>query len=347
MKSEIKVSVIVPVYNGEKYLCECLESIINQSYSNIEIILIDDASKDKSLDICQKYAQQDERIIIVSKLKNQGLSSSRETGFRHASGDWVCFCDDDDCIWKYAIEYMVDEIDEETDIIAGKYKNVLSKYFRDYDWENNIESKNVIELEHKEALNMIGAYKKYEMPECLWGKIYRKSIFDIECITKYKDEFSLIYFEDVLLTSLLIKASNRVKIIDKYIYIHRLDQKSVSRSPYELEFNLQTARSVEYVLERIDSPDTPEAYETVLRNYLLVFSKNWYLVWKYHHKNQDILREMEQLFDHYYEKYCKQKKCNHYIIDSCLAVFNCNKLLFCVTICPLWFQGIAKLKWDR
>ena len=90
----IKVSIIVPVYNVEKYLEKCLDSIVKQTYENIEIILVDDGSTDKSGTILDQYAEMDNRISVIHK-KNEGVSTARNTGIEAARGEYICFADAD------------------------------------------------------------------------------------------------------------------------------------------------------------------------------------------------------------------------------------------------------------
>ena len=99
------ISVIVPVYNVEKYVGRCLTSIINQSYTNIEIIVVNDGSTDNSLSVCEEYAAKDNRIILFSQ-ENRGLSGARNTGLRHYTGEYVTFVDSDDWIHHNMIEYL-------------------------------------------------------------------------------------------------------------------------------------------------------------------------------------------------------------------------------------------------
>ena len=89
------ISIIVPVYNTEKYLRECLDSILAQTYTDIEVILIDDGSKDGSLSICQEYASIDKRVRVYHK-ENSGVSDTRNFGIEHANGEFISFCDSDD-----------------------------------------------------------------------------------------------------------------------------------------------------------------------------------------------------------------------------------------------------------
>ena len=89
------LSVIVPVYNAERFLERCITSLTNQTYKNLEILLVNDGSKDDSLSICRRFAQQDDRIKVLDK-PNGGASSARNLGLKHATGDYIGFCDADD-----------------------------------------------------------------------------------------------------------------------------------------------------------------------------------------------------------------------------------------------------------
>lgn len=104
---ESRISVIVPVYNVERYLTECLDSIINQTYRQLEVILVDDASPDGCGAICDRYAGQDPRIRVIHKEQNQGLAEARNTGMETASGDYIFFVDSDDRLAQDALERLL------------------------------------------------------------------------------------------------------------------------------------------------------------------------------------------------------------------------------------------------
>ena len=106
-----KVSVVVPIYNAGKKLNRCIESIINQTFSNIEIILVNDGSTDCSLDICNKYRVKDKRIIIIDK-KNEGSIKTRRRGLEASNGEFVVFVDADDWIDSRFVEILYKEITE-------------------------------------------------------------------------------------------------------------------------------------------------------------------------------------------------------------------------------------------
>ena len=107
----MKISVIVPVYNCEDYLNECLDSILNQTYKNLELILIDDGSKDSSSDICDQYKERDSRVVVVHK-ENEGVSIARNTGLNLATGEFITFVDSDDYLDSDAYEKMISIMEE-------------------------------------------------------------------------------------------------------------------------------------------------------------------------------------------------------------------------------------------
>lgn len=116
-----RISVIVAVYNVEKYLSKCIESILNQTYKNLEIILIDDGSSDKSGDICDSYAKQDSRIKVIHR-ENKGIAYTRNEGLDTAKGDYITFVDSDDYIHPQMYELMMRKLREQNaDVVACDY----------------------------------------------------------------------------------------------------------------------------------------------------------------------------------------------------------------------------------
>ena len=119
MKNRKLVSIIIPIYNVEAYLGECLESVIMQTYTQLEIICVYDPSSDKSIEILKKYANRDGRIQVISNERRMGLSYNRNIGLSQAVGDYLYFLDSDDWIEKNAIEELVNIAEEtECDVIA-------------------------------------------------------------------------------------------------------------------------------------------------------------------------------------------------------------------------------------
>lgn len=175
MKSNEKVSVIVPIYNVEKYLERCLKSIINQTYKNLEIILVNDGSPDNSLVICEKYKKQDNRIIILNK-KNGGLSSARNEGLKIATGDYISFVDSDDYIEKDMYEILVQNlIENNADISVGGVKDITENIDGSMKiTKDTFQGERIIE-----TLSPIDAMKKYLLGSwSAWDKIYKREIHE-------------------------------------------------------------------------------------------------------------------------------------------------------------------------
>ena len=121
-----KVSIVIPVYNTKNYVENCLKSCLSQTHKDIEIVVVDDGSKDNSLQICQRIASNDKRIKVFSK-SNEGVSSARNFGLMKASGDYVCFVDSDDTIDRDFVERLLDEAKtKKCDIVFCRYDMVYS-----------------------------------------------------------------------------------------------------------------------------------------------------------------------------------------------------------------------------
>ncbi|MBO5402310.1 MAG: glycosyltransferase family 2 protein [Clostridia bacterium] len=123
-ENEALVSVIVPVYGTEAYLPACIDSICKQTYKNIQIILVDDNSPDKCPEICDSYAQQDSRIIVIHQ-ENKGVSGARNTGLRHAKGDYLVFVDSDDELYSDAVELLLNDANTYNADVVSAVKKVV------------------------------------------------------------------------------------------------------------------------------------------------------------------------------------------------------------------------------
>lgn len=171
----MEISIIVPVYNVEKYISRCIESIINQSFSSFELILVDDGSPDSCGEICDYYAKKDSRIKVIHK-QNEGLSSARNSGIEVAKGEYIAFVDSDDYIHRDMYKNLYDAaIKNKSDIVVCDYKKVYDSYEIDENIKlKPYESKNMTNIE---ALN-----KLYESDKGIyivaWNKLYKKTIFN-------------------------------------------------------------------------------------------------------------------------------------------------------------------------
>ncbi len=166
------VSIIVPVYNVAPYLDQCFGSLKNQTYKNLEIILIDDGSTDESKELCEKFANEDSRVVL-KRQKNGGLSSARNTGLSFANGKYVTFLDSDDFITNDYVEFLYDLIKKEDALIS-----ICSRYER----KENGELKNVAAdyssktMPVKEALREMLNENGFNVSA--WGKLYSRELFE-------------------------------------------------------------------------------------------------------------------------------------------------------------------------
>lgn len=127
MRKNVKVSIVVPCYNVEQFLSKCIESLINQTYKNIEIICINDGSKDKTIDILKNYSKNDKRLVIIDK-KNAGVSSARNDGIKKSTGDYILFVDSDDYVSDKIVEFLLKKsLDNDADIVKCNRADVYLK----------------------------------------------------------------------------------------------------------------------------------------------------------------------------------------------------------------------------
>ena len=175
-----KISIIVPVYNVEKYLEKSVNSILNQTYKNLEIILVDDGSKDNSGKIADDLSKNDERIKVIHK-ENGGLSSARNEGMKVVTGDYIAFLDSDDCIVPDFYEYLYNLIKKyDCDIAQGRFLRINEELMdNSNEIIENENSKIKIKeevLTNKEALEVLYGIKEgpYIQEVVVWNKLYKK-----------------------------------------------------------------------------------------------------------------------------------------------------------------------------
>lgn len=215
---ESLISVIVPVYNSENFLERCVESIVNQTYRNLEIILVDDGSTDNSDKICDYYANKDNRIKVFHK-DNGGQSSARNVGIRSANGKYLSFVDSDDVVEKDFIKYLVDLISKESGDMAICYL----VHFNEGDKIQFVNSEKFRILDSKEAISeMLYQHSWLESP-C--NKLYTKKVFG----SLQFDESKI--FEDSLLMPTLFEKCKKIVYgeAEKYAYIHRKNSTTTSK----------------------------------------------------------------------------------------------------------------------
>ncbi len=164
------ISVIVPVYKVEKYLNKCVESIVNQTYRNLEIILVDDGSPDNCPALCDEWAKKDERIKVVH-IENGGAGNARNVAIDMISGEYVSFVDSDDYLDENMFRLLMSQLNEPVDVVECGYIVVEGDCV---DFDNNIEPKNAKCYTSEEAL--LEHIKNRRFQQVIWNKIYRKKV---------------------------------------------------------------------------------------------------------------------------------------------------------------------------
>ena len=201
------ISVIVPVYNVEEYLEECLESIKNQTYTNIEVILVNDGSTDGSREICERFCQKDSRFKLINQ-ENQGQSVARNRGVKESVGKFIMFVDSDDVINKNLLEVLLPYMKTEVDIVECRMTRNKEEFYL------NKPSKIVFEGNAKEAILNCIAIK--EVKFCPVTKLYRREIVE-------KVPFLEGYiYEDVFTGINYLKHMRKIVVVDYIGYYYRV-----------------------------------------------------------------------------------------------------------------------------
>ncbi|MDR0408297.1 MAG: glycosyltransferase [Campylobacteraceae bacterium] len=212
MKKQPLISVIVPIYNAEIYLKKCLDSIIDQTYKNLEIILIDDGSPDNCGKICDEYAAKDKRIKVVHKA-NGGQGSARNAGLDVASGEYIAFVDSDDYLDLKTYEELTDiALKEETDILISNFYNVRKSSISLFEKRLDISSRNKI----------LQQFFTDWYPSYMWNILFKADLFK-------KIRFPAIIFEDLFIVPSLILSARKIFFTQKaYYYYNRTNENSTT-----------------------------------------------------------------------------------------------------------------------
>lgn len=239
-----KISIIIPVYNTEKYIKECIESIIKQTYKNIEIIIVNDGSKDNSLSICNEYALKDKRIKVINQ-KNKGQSSARNKGIKNSNGDYILFVDSDDWIEENMLEILIKKANTDlSDIVICSHKIIN---------ENSVTN---IVLEKKHS------FEEYLFESTTMGysmcKMIKKS-----CINRYFRE-DIFFMEDMIFWMDNKQNINKVSYIPNCLYNYRMTNTSVLHSKKYNKRMYSLLESAKILVSLV-----PEKYKNIYRKIYL------------------------------------------------------------------------------
>lgn len=252
------VSIIIPVYNVEKYLLECLDSVIAQTYSNIEIFLINDGSTDNSGKICDEYAQKDSRVKVIHK-ENGGVSSARNVGLDLTQGEYITFIDSDDFVDKTYIEKMYDALEKSNaDLVFCKYANYIDKKI-EYPQES-IPKQLTVNNEDKEFIDFISRF--FALKKNIMGSacrvLYRK-----ELINNYYFHLGIKISEDLLFLMQIIQNAKSINSIDEYLYFYRKVETSITQKYKKdyLQGQLNLYLALKNIFELFKSKNSRKIFE--------------------------------------------------------------------------------------
>ncbi|MBR2833490.1 MAG: glycosyltransferase family 2 protein [Bacilli bacterium] len=265
----MKISIIVPVYNGAKYIRKCLDSILKQTYENFEIICINDGSKDNSLDILKEYEKKDDRIKIFSQ-KNKGIAKTRNRGMELAKGDYLMFIDNDDYMRDTYLKEYIEAAENKYDIVIGGYRRINSKG----------------KVLNRQILNPKSEWSKY-IVTAPWAKIYKKSF-----IEKIGVEFLDYVGEDIYFNLKCYNNSPIIKIIksDSYVWFYNDESFSNTEKSKGTKNNIDIVKLFEFFKEATDISDKYVQY--FLKRYLV-----WYLIFLSNNSSKESLKKEYEIMD--------------------------------------------------
>lgn len=309
-----KISIVVPVYNVEKYLKHCLDSLLGQTFTDYELILVDDGSTDSSGDICEEYKKQDGRIRVFHKT-NGGLSDARNTGIdwviANSNSEWITFVDSDDYVHPQYLHFLYEAaVENECNISCCYYLPV-----KDYKSLNSdrIELKSFVTT--AEELFCFGYDNPYkDIRNCAWAKLYKTRLFE-----SIRYPFGRL-FEDAYTTHLLLFPEKRIAIVDGCLYYYFFNPNSItntSLTPKKIEdrYDSKICRLDYFYRNNYFRPFMIVYYECCedIQKYLLLYTDNDELIRIAKEKKNELFSfitgiDREWLKVNYYSEYKKRLK---------------------------------------
>ena len=276
------ISIIVPVYNVEKYIRRCVDSLINQTYRNLEIILVDDGSPDNSGAICDEYAKLDSRIKVIHK-ENGGVSSARNVGLDNASGEYIVFLDSDDYmdVDSYSVMYT-GLIDKKADIaVVGLSQERVDGIFVP---KYNVDVTEV--LDKAQTIAEMLKQVKYTCSLC-------DKLFSSKLIGDTRFDETISHNEDLLFVYQLMKNSEKAVYTSKPMYYYCNNEQSASRVSFS-DKNTTMLKAQTMVLEDIKE-NIPEIYDVALTEYVKTVIFNLNSIARSGYQNKEYIEKLRKI----------------------------------------------------
>lgn len=218
----MKVSVVIPVYNVEPYIARCVESVLSQSYTDIEVVIVNDATPDRSMDVVQKYQRLDARIRVLHHTVNRGLMMTRRDGFEMATGDYIVVLDSDDCLAPQAIEKLVAKAEQGfPDVVAGQ---LLKKFVNG---GTQLIASEPLDSSDKETIYK--ALLEERLKHSLAGKMYKADLLKDKSLRTFEQ---VTVSEDGCLFYQLAALCNRIVTLDEVVYYYMENKSSSTHVTY-------------------------------------------------------------------------------------------------------------------
>lgn len=225
-----KVSIIIPMYNSEKYITDCINSVLNQTYKNIEVIIINDGSTDQSLSLCQEFAIKDSRVNLIN-IKNSGVSAARNIGIENSTGDFITFVDSDDWIKENMIELAIEKIKEKkADVVMWSfYRNFPNKQVN----SSFLPFKEKVFNENKDHLFLGSIHARFgKVTESsgasigtVWCKLYKAEIIKENNLLFNP---TLTRAQDVIFSMKALNSAEKIYYFDERLYHYRISNTSTT-----------------------------------------------------------------------------------------------------------------------
>lgn len=220
-----KVSIIIPVYNAARHLEKCLNSVLNQTYDNIEVVIVNDGSTDNSKEICELFAEKNKQIKLINQ-ENSGPSVARNSGIKSSTGKYIQFVDSDDTIEKDMTQKYVDSINDEVELVICGYRSILIETGNKKIAEKIPKHCGIIHI--NDFLNIFGVYYENWLINSLWNKFYTADVIKKNNIGFDPD---IRLGEDLLFTLKYIIRCKRINVIPDVLYNYiALESGSLTRS---------------------------------------------------------------------------------------------------------------------
>lgn len=295
------ISVVVPIYNVEKYLAKCIESIIAQTYNNLEIILVDDGSTDNCGKICDDYAKKDQRIKVIHKA-NGGLSDARNAGIEAAKGYYIGFVDSDDYINVNMYERLSNIIKTDDSKIAVCNFSLVYEEMRKNIFDNNDFSANYLLIDNKDKLLKYSMKNNYDTFTVAWNKLYLRELFNDIRYPKGK------IHEDVFTTYKLLYKAQKISYTKDAMYYYLQRETSITKQKFS-EKRLHQLDALQEQLEFYQVKKEQEMWDITLFYYKLFLIHMLSEV----EKNTKLKKDMMDSYKKFYNEQIKK-----YLGNSCI-----------------------------